>query len=505
MSKGLGSEIKLLSRHSSIYGLSNILNRVVSFVLLPLYLHYLTPADYAIKELLVYTMAFVGIILELGINAAVGRFYFDSDIQEERNLVITTAIYGFGLGSTLLILFMLLGSRTLTELIFKDPELTDLTILALAGLGLDMYIKVAYTYMRVRHRSFTLMIVSVVRLAMQLSLNILFIVSFGMGVKGILLSTLISNIALLLFLMPYVFRETGFSFSFPKLKEMIVFGLPLIPSQFMSYIVNVSDRFFVNEFHGLGVTGLYTLGYRFGVLINEFVSSPFAQIWQPRRFELFKKKDSEEIFARIFTYFLLAMYFVGLGISVTIKDVIQFIAEESYWDAWTVVPALTLAYIVSSYQMHFNIGILMKKKTKYVMYINVSTAIINLTLNYFLIKKWGMWGAVHATWISFVIKEVMIYWVSNKLVPITVEWGRMIKATLVAVALYWPINQIDVGYPLANVLIKGAVCFSYPLLLYVIRFYEPGEIRQGWELARPYIGKVIPRFRDQGPPSAPAP
>lgn len=499
MSKSLGSEIKLLSKHSSIYGLSNILNRIVSFILLPLYLHYLTPSDYAIKELLVYTIAFVEIVLDMGINAALGRFYFDSEDQKDRNLVVTTALYGFGFGSSVLILLTLLGSRALTVLIFKDADYTHLMILALAGLGVDMYIKVAYNYMRVRHRSLTLTIVSVVRLSMQLGLNILFIVGYGMGVEGILWSTLISNVVLVAYLMPYVLRETGLRYSWPKLKEMIHFGLPLIPSSFMSYIVNVSDRFFVNSMHGLQMTGLYTLGYRFGVLINEFVSAPFAQIWTPRRFEMYEKDEAERIFAQIFTYFCLAMFFVGLGISVTIKDVIQFISEKEYWEAWVVVPPLTFTYIISSFTMHFNVGIMMKKKTSYVMYINISTAILNLALNYFMIKPWGMWGAVWATLISFAVKDIITYYASSRLVKLVVEWPRLFKMTVVAVLLYWPINLIETGFPLVNVAVKGVACLSYPLILYAIGFYQPGEIRKGWEFARPFLGKIFPRFRDNNP------
>jgi O-antigen/teichoic acid export membrane protein len=497
MTKGIGSEIKLLSKHSGIYSLSNILNRFLAFLLLPLYLNYLTPADYAVKELLVYTMAFVGIVLEMGITAAVGRFYFDSEDQKERNLAVTSALYGFGVGSSLLILLLIFGSRFLTELVFKSPEHTDLMMYALAGLGLDMYINVAFTYMRVRHRSLTLMIVSLVRLLMQICMNVLFIVTFSMGVKGILLSTLIANSVLVLYLMPYILRETGFGFSWPKLKEMIRFGLPLIPSSFMSYIVNVSDRFFVNHMHGLVITGLYTLGYRFGVLINDLVSGPFAQIWTPRRFEMHQKDDSEKVFAQIFTYFCFAMFVVGLGISVCIQDLIQFVAEESYWEAWVVVPPLTLAYIISSFQMHFSVGILMKKKTKYLMYVNVSTALLNLILNYFLILEWGMWGAVYATIASFVVKQWVIYWVSNRLIPIEVEWGRVLKVSFVAIAMYWPITQVDIGHSILNMLAKGTLSLTLPLVLYPMGFYRPGEIRKGLEAGRAVLGKFIPSLRQQ--------
>jgi O-antigen/teichoic acid export membrane protein len=330
----------------------------------------------------------------------------------------------------------------------------------------------------------------------QLSLNILFIVKYGMGVKGILLGTLIANAFLCLYLIPYTLRETGLKFSFSILKEMMIFGLPLIPSNFLAYIVNVSDRYFINAFTGLSLTGIYTLGYRFGILINEFVSSPFAQIWVPRRYEIYNRGDSERIFARIFTYFTAAIFFGGLGISVLTKDVIQIMADQSYWDAYLVVPIIILSYIFSSFQMHFNIGILIKKKTKYILYINIITAAANLILNYFLIKNWGIWGAAYSTLISFVLKSTLMYIFSNRLIKIHIEWGRIIKLTLLAGLLFWPISLIETGNSILNILVKAAACLAYPAILYLIRFFEPSELRQGWDIIRPLLGRFIPRLRN---------
>jgi O-antigen/teichoic acid export membrane protein len=303
------------------------------------------------------------------------------------------------------------------------------------------------------------------------------------------------NIALCLFLIPYILRQTGLASSWPRFKEMVVFGLPLIPSNFLAYIVNVSDRYFVNAFSGLTATGLYTLGYRFGILVNEFVASPFGQTWIPRRYEMYKKGDSERVFAKIFTYFSALIFFVGLGIAVVTKDVIQVMSDEAYWSAYGVVPIITLSYIFASFQMHFNIGIMIEKKTKYILYINMVTAALNLGLNYFMIKEWGMWGAAWATLISFVGKVVLVYWISNRLVRLVVEWGRVFKLTALAGLMYWPLTQIESGNPILNVLLKSLACLGYPFLLYAVGFFEPGEIRKGWDLARPFLGKVIPAFR----------
>lgn len=495
MVKEVSSEIKLLSKHSSIYSLSKILNRVVSFLLLPLYLSYLTPAHYAVMDLLYFTLAFISIILEMGVTGVIGRYYFDSDDQKVRNMIFNTAFYGFGVGSTVLILLVTIFSTQLSELIFDTAEYSHLFDLALWGLALDMYMKVIFSYLRVRHKSKKLLIISVVRLVSQLSLNIFFVAYLEMGVEGILLGTLISNALLDLYMVPSTIREVGISFSMSYFKEMVRFGMPLIPSNFMAYIVHVSDRFFLNNFSGLTQTGLYTLGYRFGVLINEMVAAPFGQIWGPRRMEMFKKDDAERVFMKIFTYFTFIMMFAGLVISVTIKEVIQVMAEESYWDAYKVVPILVLSYIVASFQMHFNVGILIKKKTKYMMYANIMTAILNLALNYFLIKEYGMWGAAYATLISFVFRNILVFYFSDKLVKIMIEWWRITKLFLLAALMYYPLMMIDFPSPYLNFVLKAILCCAYPGLLVLFRFFDKDEVSKGLELMKSFGGKFIPALR----------
>ena len=56
-------EIKKLLRHTSVYGLGNILNKAVGFLLIPFYTHYLTTADYGTLELLDLSAALVGLPL----------------------------------------------------------------------------------------------------------------------------------------------------------------------------------------------------------------------------------------------------------------------------------------------------------------------------------------------------------------------------------------------------------------------------------------------------------
>ncbi|KAA3632292.1 MAG: hypothetical protein DWP97_11240, partial [Calditrichaeota bacterium] len=470
------------------------LNRVVSFVLLPLYLSYLTPENYAVMDLLYFTLAFLSIVLEVGATTVIGRFYYDSEDKNIQNEIVATAFYGFGLISTVVILITSFFSNQLSELIFKTAEHGNLFELAFYGLALDLFINIAFSYYRVQHKSLSLLIISVLRLVGQLSLNILFIVYYDMGIKGILLSTLIINGAMMLYIFPTMIRDVGFRFSYSKFKDMVLFGLPLVPSNFMAYIVNVSDRFFLNSFAGLTQTGLYTLAYRFGVLIHELISSPFAQIWTPRRMEMFNKEGTDDVFKKIFTYFTFFMLFVGLGISVSIKHLLQIMADESYLSAYKIVPLLVLAQIIVSFHLHFNVSILFKKKTKYIMYINIISASINLILNYVLISRYGMWGAAWSTLISFLIKIILTYFAGNSLQKIQLEWGRLSILFILSTALYYPIMFVEFGEPYLDFFVKIALAFSFPLILILFRFFTVDEIAKGKELIGLTYRKFLNKF-----------
>ena len=66
----LGGQLGRLGRHSLIYGIGGLVSRIVAVLLLPVYTHYLTPADYGKIETLIALTTVLGIILRAGISSA---------------------------------------------------------------------------------------------------------------------------------------------------------------------------------------------------------------------------------------------------------------------------------------------------------------------------------------------------------------------------------------------------------------------------------------------------
>ena len=58
---------------------------------------------------------------------------------------------------------------------------------------------------------------------------------------------------------------------------MATYGMAMIPVFISSWVVNASDRFFVQSMVGLGALGVYALGYKFGALVDQLLVVPFQR------------------------------------------------------------------------------------------------------------------------------------------------------------------------------------------------------------------------------------
>ena len=327
-------ETKTIARHSSVYMLATILNKVVSFLMIPIYTRFLIPSDYGVMEILGITTDVIGMVISIGIAGAMYRFYFEYESVRDRNEVISTAILTFGTIGFVSLSILSLSSHFLAIKILNAGRYYYYFLIAFCSLWFNTILQMGYSYLRIKEESVKYLLYSLSRMILSLSLNIYLVAIIKLGVLGVLLSTLITSTTFSILLVLPIMVKVGSRISLAKCKAMIKYGAPLIPTNLAAFVVHASDRFFINHYAGLADTGIYSLGYKFGNLPNNFIAAPFMQIWEVRFFKWYKDKNAHIIFGKIFTYLCFLTIFVGLGISVLIKDVIQIISDPGYWSAY---------------------------------------------------------------------------------------------------------------------------------------------------------------------------
>jgi O-antigen/teichoic acid export membrane protein len=269
------------------------------------------------------------------------------------------------------------------------------------------------------------------------------------------------------------------------LKELLRFGLPYVPSGLAVLIMDLIGRFFLDRMLGKEPTGIFSAGYKLG-MIMALVVAAFRFAWHPFFLSTSKEKNAQEVFGRVFTYFLLVTGGFFLLISFFIHEIVRFelfgkaIVGPAYAEGAVIVPVVMLAYIGYGVYANFVVGIYLKKKTAYLPFITGVGALISLLANRFLIPPLGIMGAAWAVLFAYTAMAVTLYLVSRRLYPIPYEGVRILKLILVAGLLFFIGTQTDMA---SSILVRTGLFILYIPLLWCIRFFQPDEIRSLKKLA----------------------
>jgi O-antigen/teichoic acid export membrane protein len=470
------SELQVALKHTAVYGLGSIVIKALGFLMLPFYTHFLSPTDYGLLEILDLSMSLLGMVLHLGIAPALLRSYAGAKTGAEKRETASTAL--LFVSATGVFVFVavvgligpgsaaLLGKHVSSKYLFLS-----FTAFVVSYLG-----SVPRAFLRALEASGIFTLLETGGLFAMLVLNVYFIAVLKLGAMGILWSSLVVNVVLTAGLIFWMVRRVGLGFSGEKMRQMAAFGMPLILSNMALFALNFSDRFFLQRFQSLEAVGIYAVGYKLAFMINYLLVQPFAAMWQARMYAIFAQEEHPQIFRQIFVLYSVLLTFVALALAVFSPEIMSVMADQKFGAGREIVPVIALAYVFCGLGYYVQLGMFLAEKTSAVGVVGAVAAVVNLGLNYVLIRRYGMMGAALATLAGFAVITVGNYWFSQRTLPLNLGAPRVAAALLIAVVLY------SVGVR-ANVLPAGvAICAKvgvvagYLLLLWKLRILSNAEL-----------------------------
>jgi len=437
-------DFKILGKHFVTYGVGIYLTKMIGFFMIPIYTTYLTRADYGVLELLDLTMYVVGMIVAMGITNSIIRFYSDCETDRQRAAVVSTAFYAILTATIVINGLLVIFSGPVSRLIFttggestysRDQLSFFVKIVACSGI-FDILSAIGGAYLQAEKKSSLYTMASVGRFIVAVSLNIIFIVGLGLGVLGVLYSQIISNFLFLIAMTTIARRRLRIRFSTEYAGQMIRYGAPLIVSTLSMFIIHFSDRFFLERFVGLSVLGVYSLGYKFALVLPALFYAPFELIWNAQMFDLYKKgEEGRQTINYYYKYMLVFSLLFVTVYSLGVRDLIFIMADEKFHEAYKVVPILLLAFMFIGLASISSAGIYFVKKTVYRGLANVYGAAVALAGYYFLIREYGYWGAVITTLLAFFVRYVALSIYSQRFYPLRYDpllYLRMIVTSAAA-------------------------------------------------------------------------
>jgi O-antigen/teichoic acid export membrane protein len=402
---------KKLSKNILIYGGTNALKSLVPLLMLPILTAYLSISDFGILSLVETTILFITPFILLNINAAINVEYFKVKHTVLKEYVTNALVISFISFVVVFILFVLFKNIFASVLHVNN----NLILLIVLFSGLRVISSVVLGLYQTRQESTKFAVYTLSQTIVDFSLSYLFVVMYKLGyigrLEGVYASFFLFSIIgiYLLYKMDYLSKIT-----FKHTKDILNFGVPLIPHAIGGTIMAMSDRYFISYFIGNDEVGFYTIAYQISALML-LVSMSVNQAWSPMLFKLLKEKNLKQIYK--FTLYLIFFFSVTAISIYLLQDVLFYIfVDEKFYIAKEYFAWLLIGFLFQSFYFLVTNILFYEKRTKLLASITIIGALLNMILNYYFIHSFGVIGVAYATALTWGLFFIVVCMIDIKLI-----------------------------------------------------------------------------------------
>lgn len=470
--------LKNTAKHTIIYSVGNISVKLSGLILMPLYNKFIPINEYGMLGIVETTTIILISILGMNMYVAMLRWFPSAKNIDEQKSIVSSAFYPIFFLLIISGIILLQFNNQFSELFFDSAEWNVYFIYMVLSVIIAIINSFATSIIRIKERSGYFTIVSLISLAVTISLNIYLTAKLKMGVEGILISQLVGYIIQFFLFVPILIKHLNFKIDKKILKEMLYYSFPLMIAGLSGQFLNFGDRYIIPEFLGFAYLGIYAVGYKISGVISAFLISSFQMGFLPVAFKMFDQPDAKNFFSKVLTYFTLILLFTALGISLFSKELLLILApfNEEYRLGAIYIPFIAFSLVFKGMEYVILLGLHYSKKTKYSPLILLIGAILNIGLNLLLIKHLKLYGVAISTVVSSISVTYLYYRFSNKHYPVNYEWDRILKLFIIAIFLFvitYFFNDFNIYLRLV---LKTILIALFPVLLYFSKFFYKVEI-----------------------------
>jgi O-antigen/teichoic acid export membrane protein len=469
--------VRQLAGESVIYGLSGIISRFISLFLVPLYTRILLPSDYGILGLVNTTFFFVGIFVVFALDNSAARWYYDSEDEHERKKTFASWFW-FQLSVSILVsAIVILLSSPLSQLILKE-RLPQLLIIPAITLLANILPAMIWNWLRLQRKAWATVIFNLSNAILTILFNIYFTLILRLGVQGILLAALCSNSLSSLYALWVMKGWIKYAhFSLKRLREMLKYATPLIPTSLAFWVLSSSAVYALQIFRSPAEIGLFQIGSSIAGGVALIVGA-FQMAWGPFAFSILNKPEAKDTYSAVLTIYTLVTCSLALLVALFAKEILMVLTTSQYFEAATVAGILAFHAILSGFTYISSIGISIVKKTSPMAVAVMMAALITPVFYFFLIPLLGKEGAALSNLIGYIIVPVILFYKSQKLYKIPYRFPLVFLLFISSIAIYLIYFFLPVYSFQTQLLVKIVLVICYMAIsILLLFFYYPERFK----------------------------
>ena len=431
--------IRSIVKGSAIYALGQGLTKASTFLLIPVYISYLTPNDYGIVGYLQVVLQILATIMMFGFYGAQTRFFY-----EYKEDYIKVGKFLFSINVWLLLslipfatlmcfygesIYLLIGAKDI-------PFYPYLPVIIWASV-FQVFNQMVITYWIARKKYYKTTMLQLIQFAFITICTVVLIVGMRIGAIGYFYGILYGQLMFFLFFYPSYSKLFIGPIYFPYIFYSLSFGFPIVLHLLSSTLHTMIDRAILVRMVSMREIGLYTLGYQVGMAMY-LITSSINSAWIPNYYELMSS-SWERIETHIHRTYNLWISIISVIAAIGILwggDILKVISSEQYYGGEKVVPFIFLGYFFHGIYLFMAAPIYYYKRTNLLFLFTGSSALINIILNLLFIPVIGIVGAALATTISMFFQAMMVYLFSRRFKGHNIKmYSAGLAAILIEIAL----------------------------------------------------------------------
>ncbi len=475
------TEYHQFARRIGLIGATNLLISLSGLILLPILTKTLPIEDYGTYVQITVTIGLIPGVVMLGLPYTMVRFLAAAksreEIQEGYYSIVGITIVTAGVAA--LALFLL--AEPIASALFDGRVL--ITRILAAVIFLECMNGLQYNYFRTFQQIKRYSGLTFFKTCLQLVL-VGALVLAGYGILGATVGLFVSSLVLFIVMDVIIISEIGIAIpKFAHLREYLSFGLPTVPGNLSSWVVNSSDRYVIALFLGTAYVGYYSPGYTVGNIVNMFIAplSFMLPAVLSKHYDEGNLKDVETVLSYSMKYFLALAIPSAVGLSLLSKPLLTILSTPEIADqGYLITPFLALCGLLFGLFAIITQILVLEKKTNITGVIWIIAAVLNFGLNIIFVPRVGIIGAAATTLVAYSLAFALSMHYSFKYLVFDVNATFVLKC-IIATAIMGTVIVIG-GTQLSGglvgvMLLIGVSALIYGAGLFILRGFKKEEIR----------------------------
>ena len=393
-----------LLHQSGFYLLGQMLQKAVSFLLLPIWMIYLSPADYGIRGTLDAYSGVLGIIFLFGIDSALTRHYYDLKNDHAAQCRYVTSNFLFmALVPGIIFAGLIIFGRPLWISAAGDKiPFHPLVILMLVAVYCSILYRLPYALYQAQRKARKCVALDFGGFVVSVGISLVLVAGFKMGIYGLILGNCIAAVLTMIVGTGLLLREwfvPGWNGNTSR-AACVTDGLLSALFAVLAFV----DRVMLERMVPLAEVGRYTVAIILAMVMLMIVTG-IKDAYGPYYYNLLSSEARpERKILRIFSIYVTVIGTLALFGALFAKDIVLLLPSARFHGAAIYVPPVILGYLFLGFYFNVGMAIFYYKKTNVLPFITGFAAVCNITLNYLLIPRFG---AIAAAWKPYACYAIM--------------------------------------------------------------------------------------------------